>query len=140
MATGATSIPFSDAALLVPEEIAMLGKITATFGLPIAKGTIMTIVSSTIGTTGATILGKSTVSTLLKLFPGLGSVVGGVISGAAAAALTASLGEAYIAILVQICKGNISMSELESEKGKQQVQAIFNERLKMKRKKNGQLK
>lgn len=140
MATGATPIPFSDAALLVPEEIAMLGKITTTFGLPIAKGTIMTIISSTIGTTGATILGKSVVSGLLKFVPGVGSVVGGVISGAAAAALTAALGEAYIAILVQICKGNISMSELESEKGKKQVQDIFRERLKMKRKKNGQLK
>lgn len=140
MATGATPIPFSDAALLIPEEIAMLAKITATFGLPIGKGTLMTIVSSTIGATGATILGKSVVSSLLKIFAGPGTLVGGAISGAAAAALTAALGEAYAAILIQICKGDISMSELESEKGKKQVQAIFKEHLKMKRKKNGQLK
>jgi uncharacterized protein (DUF697 family) len=36
---------------------------------------------------------------LLKLIPGVGSVVGGAISGATAAALTTSFGEAYILAL-----------------------------------------
>ena len=138
--TGASPIPLSDAALLVPEELEMLAKITAIFRLPIAKGTLSTIISGTIGTAGATVLGKTVVSTILKLIPGLGSIAGGVISGATAAALTAALGEAYIAILVQICKGNITMSELESERGKQKVKEIFNSRLKVKRDKKGQPK
>lgn len=105
-ATGASPIPLSDAALLVPEELAMLAKITAIFRLPIAKGTLSIIISGTIGTAGA----------------------------------TAALGEVYIAILVQICKGNITMSELESERGKQKVKEIFNSRLKVKRDKKGQPK
>ena len=42
-ATGASPIPLSDAALLVPEELAMLAKITAIFRLPIAKGTLSTL-------------------------------------------------------------------------------------------------
>lgn len=92
------------------------------------------------GTAGAMVLGKTVVSTILKLIPGLGSIAGGVISGATAAVLTAALGEAYIAILVQICKGNITMSELESERGKQKVKEIFNSRLKVKRDKKGQPK
>ncbi len=43
VATGASPIPLSDAALLVPEELAMLAKITAIFRLPIAKGTLSTL-------------------------------------------------------------------------------------------------
>lgn len=138
--TGASPIPLSDAAFLVPAEIAMLAKITATFGLPIAKGTLSTIISETIGTAGATVLGKTVVANIFKLLPGGGSLIGGVISGATAAALTAALGEAYIAILVQICKGDITMHDLESEKGKQKVKEIFNSRLKVKRDKKGQPK
>lgn len=138
--TGASPIPLSDAAFLVPAEIAMLAKITATFGLPIAKGTLSTIISGTIGTAGATVLGKTVVANIFKLLPGGGSLIGGVISGATAAALTAALGEAYIAILVQICKGDITMHDLESEKGKQKVKEIFNSRLKVKRDKKGQPK
>lgn len=36
-ATGAVPIPFSDAAVLVPEQVAMLGGITAVFGIPLGK-------------------------------------------------------------------------------------------------------
>lgn len=138
--TGASPIPLSDAAFLVPEEIAMMAKITATFGLPIAKGTLGTIISGTIGTAGATVLGKTVVANILKIIPIGGSIIGGVVSAATAAALTAALGEAYIAILVQICKGDITISELESEKGKQKIKEIFNSRLKVKRDKKGQPK
>ena len=138
--TGASPIPLSDAALLVPEEIAMMAKITATFGLPIAKGTLSTIISGTIGTAGATVLGKTIVANILKTIPISGSIIGGAISAATAAALTAALGEAYIAVLVQISKGQISIQELDTEKGKKEIREIFNSRLKVKRDKKGQPK
>ena len=116
-ATGAVPIPFSDAAVLVPEQVAMLGGITAVFGIPLEKATITAIVSATIGTAGTTVLGKTIVANLVKFIPGAGSVVGGVISGTTAAALTAALGEAYIAIMIMLCKGELSVSDLSSEKG-----------------------
>ena len=136
-ATGAVPIPFSDAAVLVPEQIAMLGGITAVFGLPIEKGTIAAIVSATIGTAGTTVLGKTIVANLVKLIPGVGSVVGGVISGATAGALTAALGEAYIIIMIMISKGELSVSDLSTEKGKKEITEIFTNQLKIKRDKNG---
>lgn len=137
-ATGAVPIPFSDAAALVPEQIAMLGGITAVFGIPIEKGTITAIVSATIGTAGTTVLGKTIVANLIKLIPGIGSVAGGVISGTTAAALTAALGEVYIIIMVMICKGELSIAELSTEKGKKEITKIFTERLQVKRNKNGE--
>lgn len=65
-ATGAVPIPFSDAAVLIPEQVAMLAGITACFGLQLEKATLTAIVSSTIGTAGTTVLGKSIVSGLLN--------------------------------------------------------------------------
>lgn len=138
-ATGAVPIPFADAAVLVPEQIAMLAGITTAFGLPIEKGVITAIISSTIGTSGATILGKTIVTNLIKLIPGAGSAVGAVISGATAAALTTALGEAYIIIMTMICKGELSTAELSTEDGKEKIQNIFTEQLKLKRKPNGEV-
>lgn len=136
-ATGAIPIPFSDSALLIPEQISMMAGITVAFGLPIAKSTLTAIVSATIGTAGATVLGKTLVSGLLKFIPGIGTAAGTVISGSMAAALTAALGEAYIGILVLIAKGEMKASDLETEKGKEVLSNMFKERLKIKRSENG---
>ena len=132
-ATGAVPIPFSDAALLVPEQIAMLAGITAVFGVPVEKATLTAIITGTIGTASTTVLGKTVVSNLLKFIPGVGSVVGGAISGATAAALTAALGEAYIIILVKVIKGEMIMSDLGTEAGRELISGIFKDQLKMKR-------
>ena len=132
-ATGATPIPFSDAALLIPEQVAMIAGITAVFGLPVEKGTLMAIVTATIGSAGAMVLGKTAVANLIKLIPGAGSAIGGVISGATAAALTAALGEAYIAILTKVSKGELDVSILETAEGRQMVTSLFQSNLKIKR-------
>lgn len=137
--TGFVPIPFADSALLVPEEIAMLAGITSIYGLPIEKATITTIVSATIGTTGATVLGKSVVSGILKCIPGVGSVVGGAISGTVAAAITAALGEAYIGVMSLIASGEMKTAELETDYGKAKVSSLFKARLGMKRNNVGEL-
>ncbi|OUQ63890.1 hypothetical protein B5E53_15010 [Eubacterium sp. An11] len=53
-ATGVVPIPFSDATVLILEQVAMLAGITACFGLQLEKATLTAIVSSTIGTAGTT--------------------------------------------------------------------------------------
>ncbi len=127
--TGAVPIPFPDAAVLVPEQIAMLAKITAIFGIPMQKATITAILSSMIGTTGTTIAGRSIVTALLKLIPGAGSVMGGAISAATASALTAALGEAYIVIMVKIVTGEFPLSHLSTAEGRREMMSIFKEKL-----------
>jgi HEAT repeat protein/uncharacterized protein (DUF697 family)/GTPase SAR1 family protein len=103
-AVGLTPIPFADAALLVPIQVGMLAGITATFGLSFNEGFLASLVGSVITGTGATMAGRAIVGGLLKLIPGVGSVVGGAISGATAAAITTAFGEAYIASLVALFK------------------------------------
>lgn len=132
-ATGAVSIPFSDAFLLVPEQIAMIAGITAAFGIPVDKGTISAIVSCLIGISGTTYGGKTIVTGLLKL-SGVGTVLGATISGGTAATLTTALGEAYILIMNMICKGEMKVSDLQTDVGKEIISRIFKEEMSLKRK------
>ncbi|EYF04211.1 YcjF family protein [Chondromyces apiculatus] len=99
MGIAATPIPFADAFLLVPVQLAMIAGITATYGLDFSEGFLSTVVASTVGGTAATLSGRAIVGGLLKLLPGAGSVVGGAVSAATAGAMTTALGEAYIVAL-----------------------------------------
>ncbi|MBR6442778.1 MAG: 50S ribosome-binding GTPase [Clostridia bacterium] len=136
-AIGAAPIPFSDAALLVPEQITMLASITAVFGIPIDKAALAAILSATIGTGGLTLLGKTIVTNLIKLIPGAGSIVGGAISAATAAALTSGLGEAYIVIMTMVNKGEVSPEFIKTQEGINEITKIFVEKMKLARNSDG---
>ncbi|MFR7836115.1 MAG: YcjF family protein, partial [Ezakiella sp.] len=88
---GFVPIPFSDASVLVPMQVAMLAHITAIFGLSLDKTRLTSIVAAVGGTGGATFLGRYIVSNVLKLIPGAGTIVGGLISGSTASILTTAL-------------------------------------------------
>ena len=117
--TGAVPIPFSDAVALVPIQVGMLAAITATFGFELKSAFLSTLVSSTLTGAGATIIGKAIVANLFKMFPGVGSIVGGAIAAATASALTIAFGEAYIAALAYLIKdkdiSEVSEADILSE-------------------------
>lgn len=102
----AVPIPFSDAVAIVPIQVAMLAGISATFGLSIDKSFLTTVVGSIIAGAGGTLAGRTIVSSLLKMIPGTGSVIGGTIAAATAATLTTAFGEAYIAALDMLFVNN----------------------------------
>ena len=130
---GAAPIPFSDCALLVPTQLTMIASITVTFGFDVNKSIITALLSSTIGAGGATVLGKTVVSNLLKFIPGAGTVAGGAISAGTAGVITAALGEAYIGIMELVFKGDMSLDDLGTKKGKETMNTFFKEQLKVKR-------
>lgn len=136
-ATAAAPIPFSDTMLLVAEQIVMLTRMTGIFGIPIKRATLFALISTTVGSMSTTVLGKAAVAELIKFIPGMGSVVGGAISGATAAALTFALGEAYMIVLEAIYKGEIKATDIETELGRAEIARIFTEQLKKKRDPNG---
>ena len=131
---GFIPIPFSDAAVLIPTQITMIASITTNFGMSISKSVIMSFISSTIGTAGTTILGKSMVSNLFKLIPGVGTGVGGMISGSTASLLTTALGEAYIKFMEMIYKGELKKEDLYDQNGQKAISKMFKEKKKKKRK------
>ena len=130
---GFIPIPFSDAALLVPTQVAMIASITTIFGIEVSKGLLTSFVSSTIGSAGATILGKTIVANLLKLIPVAGTVAGGAISGSTAGLLTAALGEAYIKVMEKVYKGELTSEDLYAESGKNEIEKIFKDEKKKKK-------
>ena len=130
---GAAPIPFSDCALLVPTQLTMIASITVIFGFDVNKSIITALLSSTIGAGGATVLGKTVVSNLLKFIPGAGTVAGGAISAGTAGVITAALGEAYIGIMELVFKGDMSLDDLGTKKGKETMSTFFKEQLKVKR-------
>ena len=132
-AAGATPIPFSDAAVLIPTQISMIVSITAIFGLNVNQGIITTIISSTIGAGGATVLGKTVASNLVKIIPGVGTVVGGAISAVTAATITGALGYAYIAVMEMAFKGELDLNDLSTPKGEEIIAEKFKEELKRKK-------
>lgn len=129
---GFAPIPFSDAALLVPTQVGMIAGITVIFGLDINKSFLTSFVSATIGSAGATVLGKTIVSNLLKLIPGVGTVAGGLISGTTAGLLTTALGSAYIGIMERIYKGEIDKEKLYTNEVQEEMSRLFKVELKKK--------
>lgn len=129
---GFAPIPFADAALLIPTQVTMIALITTIFGLELNKSILTAFISSTLGAGGATLVGKTMVSELLKLIPGAGTVTGGAISGATAGLLTTALGEAYIKIMELVFTGKLSLNALTTKKGKEQMKAIFKDEIKVK--------
>lgn len=127
---GFAPIPFSDAALLIPTQVGMIGSITVIFGMDISKSFLTGFISATLGTAGTTILGKTIVSNLLKLIPGVGTAIGGTISGTTAGLLTTALGEAYIIIMEKIFKGEMKSEDLYGKAGLDEMKRIFHTELK----------
>lgn len=87
---GASPIPGSDAALLAPNQIAMLARLASVWNIPklesLGAGGLLTMLTSTVG--------KLVAGNLIKLIPGLGSVLGGAINASVASAITYGLGQA----------------------------------------------
>ncbi|MEI6624321.1 MAG: GTPase [Actinomycetes bacterium] len=96
-AAGASPIPFSDAALLVPIQAGMMAAIAITYDIAID-----TALAASLAATGlATQAGRAVALNLIKLIPGGGSVVGGTISAGVAASFTYAMGRSWR----EICEG-----------------------------------
>ena len=98
-AAAATPIPFADAAVLVPIQVAMLARVSALYGLDVTRSYVSGLVTAALGPTAAMVGGRVLVANLLKLLPGAGTVLGGAINATTAVTLTTALGEVYIATL-----------------------------------------
>jgi uncharacterized protein (DUF697 family)/GTP-binding protein EngB required for normal cell division len=91
---GATPIPFADAALLVPNQVTMIARITAAYGLPPNRSKALAAAGAVVLTGGATMAGRYAVTSLLKFVPG-GALAGSAISATIAGALTKTVGHSW---------------------------------------------
>ena len=108
---GATPIPFSDAALLVPTQVTMIARITAAYGLPSDRSRALAAAGALVLTGGATMAGRYLVTTLLKAVPG-GQVATSAISATVAGSLTRGVGEAW----ARVCEYSLSLPPAERDR------------------------
>jgi uncharacterized protein (DUF697 family) len=101
---GAIPIPVADAILLVPTQLALMAKISAIYGIPKETAGMSAVVATSV----ATAAGRGAVTGLLKLIPGAGWVIGGAISAATAASLTAAMGYAWATVCGQLSQGKLA--------------------------------
>lgn len=106
-AAGLTPIPFSDAAILVPLQLTLMGRIANIYGIEMEKATVAALAA----TTAATTTGRSLATGLLKLVPGVGTLVGGAISGGVASSLTWAMGQAWLAVCTRIAQGSLARAD-----------------------------
>jgi len=102
---GATPIPLADAAVLVPAQAALMAKIAAVYDIPKAKAAMLVSPATLAAAQG----GKLAAASLMKLVPGVGSV----ISASVAATLTAVLGESWRITTERAFTGKLDLDDAE---------------------------
>ncbi|MDR0549332.1 MAG: hypothetical protein LBI10_08020 [Deltaproteobacteria bacterium] len=91
-AFGFAPIPFADAPILIANQVGLLARLSTLWNMSSLKDDL-------VATGGLEIvmanIGRTLSANLLKLIPGVGSLLGGAINGALASALTYALGIAF---------------------------------------------
>ncbi|WP_422111237.1 YcjF family protein [Helicobacter pylori] len=96
---GLIPIPFSDAPAIAPIQTGMIYKINDAFGVKMKDSVATSLITGLLGVTGVVQAGRTLVNGLLKFIPVAGSIVGGVVAGTTAAAITGGIGFAYLKVL-----------------------------------------
>ncbi|WP_342369019.1 YcjF family protein [Helicobacter pylori] len=98
-AAGLIPIPFSDALAIAPIQAGMIYKMNDAFGVKMKDSVATSLITGLLGFTAIGQTAKTIVANLIKCIPGVGSVVGAVISGSTAAIITEGIGFAYLKVL-----------------------------------------
>jgi len=101
-AAAASPIPFSDAAMLVPIQLAMMARIAQIYKIHFDRAALMAIASATAATTA----GRATFTGLLKMVPGAGTVAGGMIGAGVATSYTYAMGQAWLVVCQRVALGH----------------------------------
>lgn len=118
-------IPVADSFILISEQITMMGAIGMVYKLNLKKNTLWTLVLGALGAGGTSMLGKTIVSSVFKFIPGIGSVIGSVISASTAGILTLALGNTFIELCEKIKSGEWSEGDISGKKGTEYFKTTF---------------
>lgn len=98
-AVAATPIPFSDIALILPTQIAMITHITHNYGFEASAENIAKLAASFAAVAAGGFAVRFLAGNLLKFIPAVGSVAGGAFNATVASSTTKLMGNAYLAYL-----------------------------------------
>lgn len=95
----ASPIPFSDIAILLPTQAAMIVHISSIYDLELSLESAKKLSLAFGAVVGVGFAARAVATNLVKFIPVVGSVAGGVINAGVAGTITKLMGEAYIAYL-----------------------------------------
>lgn len=95
----ASPIPFSDIAILLPTQAAMIVHISSIYDLELSLESAKKLSLAFGAVVGVGFAARAVAANLVKFIPIVGSVAGGVINAGVAGTITKLMGEAYIAYL-----------------------------------------
>lgn len=128
--TGAIPIPFADAPLLIAEQVTLMATICGIYGINIEKDGLKMLATTALGAGGATVVGKTIATNLLKLIPAAGPIIGGAASAATAGLVTLAMGKAFIEVCKMVKIGKLGEADILSSKGKDIMKDQFKDQLK----------
>ncbi|MCX2838594.1 50S ribosome-binding GTPase [Salinimicrobium sp. MT39] len=101
---GMSPIPFSDAPVLIASQAGMIARILYAYDF----SNYQDIAKNFMATSGASLvisnLGRSLAGNLIKLIPGIGTVLGGMINAAVASVITYAMGKATSELMFRLNK------------------------------------
>ncbi|MGB7982398.1 MAG: DUF697 domain-containing protein [Candidatus Nanopelagicales bacterium] len=120
-AAGFTPIPFADAAVLVPIQVGMMARLANIYDIPVQRATVASLAATTVTTQA----GRAAATGLLKLVPGVGTIVGGAITGGVAGTVTMAVGTAWHRVCIGMAQGKYQTvsGTLDSA----MIQKVFND-------------
>ncbi|GAA8270199.1 hypothetical protein HpDR2_00350 [Helicobacter pylori] len=121
---GASPIPFSDMPLIAGIQTGMIYEMNDAFEVSLRKSATPTFITGILGVT-AIGQGARAFVNMIKIVPGLGSVVGGAISGITAVVITEALGFAYLKVLEKCFNDETGEVNLLGEVG--MITSLFKE-------------
>jgi len=138
---GFSPIPFSDAPVLIASQAGMIARILFVYDFDnyqeIAKNFMVTSGASLVISN----IGRSVVGNLLKLIPGVGSVIGGIINATVASIITYAMGKATSELMfrinMQIINGDTTKASDILENFDTLFAELFNQFFKKKAESNG---
>lgn len=89
-----------------------MATICGIYGIDVGKDGLKMLATAALGAGGAALVGKTVATNLLKLIPGVGMVVGGVISAGTAGVVTLAMGKAFIEVCKAVKLGKLRESDL----------------------------
>lgn len=128
--TGAIPIPFADMPLLIGEQVAMMSSICAAYGIKVKKEGLKMLAIQAIGAGGASLIGKTVATNVIKFLPGGGTIIGGAVSATTAGAITLALGMTFIQICDDVKLGKLAEKDMFSKKTAKKMKKIFKDEFK----------
>src|SRR5699024_8451652 len=109
-------IPFADSPVLITNQLTMITRILATYNLESSKENMISLlkglgVGQLVGVGGRYVAGQ-----MVKLIPGAGSLLGGLINGTVATTITIALGYTFSEIGYALKKQQLENPDVAFEK------------------------